>query len=142
MATMCTSTMWKANADVVTGNNIKQGKMIMSNETFLGFRRPDGRFGIRNYVLILPTSVCANKVAQDIARQVKGATWVNNDFGCCQVAGDARLTEKTLINVANNPNVGAIVVVGLGCEGAEPLRIAEEITAFGKPYHSGRGRHA
>ncbi|WP_186804005.1 UxaA family hydrolase, partial [Salmonella enterica] len=107
--------------------------MIMSNETFLGFRRPDGRFGIRNYVLILPTSVCANKVAQDIARQVKGATWVNNDFGCCQVAGDARLTEKTLINVANNPNVGAIVVVGLGCEGAEPLRIAEEITAFGKP---------
>ncbi|SUH38802.1 hydrolase, UxaA family [Salmonella enterica subsp. enterica] len=133
MATMCTSTMWKANADVVTGNNIKQGKMIMSNETFLGFRRPDGRFGIRNYVLILPTSVCANKVAQDIARQVKGATWVNNDFGCCQVAGDARLTEKTLINVANNPNVGAIVVVGLGCEGAEPLRIAEEITAFGKP---------
>ncbi|VEB62163.1 hydrolase, UxaA family [Salmonella enterica subsp. enterica] len=37
-------------------------------------------FGIRNYVLILPTSVCANKVAQDIARQVKGATWVNNDF--------------------------------------------------------------
>ncbi|SUH16971.1 hydrolase, UxaA family [Salmonella enterica subsp. enterica] len=113
MATMCTSTMWKVNADVVTGNNIKQGKMIMSNETFLGFRRPDGRFGIRNYVLILPTSVCANKVAQDIARQVKGATWVNNDFGCCQVAGDARLTEKTLINVANNPNVGAIVVVGL-----------------------------
>lgn len=102
----------------------------MSNETFLGFRRPDGRFGIRNYVLILPTSVCANKVAQDIARQVKGATWVNNDFGCCQVAGDARLTEKTLINVANNPNVGAIVVVGLGCEGAEPLRIAEEITAL------------
>lgn len=50
----------------------------MSNETFLGFRRPDGRFGIRNYVLILPTSVCANKVAQDIARQVKGATWVND----------------------------------------------------------------
>ncbi len=34
VATMCTSTMWKANADVVTGNNIKQGKMIMSNETF------------------------------------------------------------------------------------------------------------
>lgn len=49
------------------------------------------------------------------------------------MAGDARLTEKTLINVANNPNVGAIVVVGLGCEGAESLRIAEEITAFGKP---------
>lgn len=105
----------------------------MSKDTFLGYRRPDGSVGIRNYVLILPTSVCSNKVAQDISRQVNGSTWVNNDFGCCQVASDARLTEKTLINVAKNPNIGAIVVVGLGCEGAEPLRVAEEIQKAGKP---------
>ncbi|MEA0983917.1 UxaA family hydrolase, partial [Salmonella enterica] len=90
-------------------------------------------FGLHNFVMLLPTSCSATKGAQDVALKVKGATLVNNDFGCCQVAGDARLTEKTLINVANNPNVGAIVVVGLGCEGAEPLRIAEEITEFGKP---------
>ncbi|WP_261832176.1 UxaA family hydrolase [Leminorella grimontii] len=107
--------------------------MFMSNDTFPGYRRPDGSVGIRNYVLILPTSVCSNKVAQDISRQVKGSTWVNNTFGCCQVASDARLTEKTLVNVAKNPNVGAIVVVGLGCEGAEPTRIADEIEKIGKP---------
>lgn len=45
----------------------------MSNDTFPGYRRPDGSVGIRNYVLILPTSVCSNKVAQDISRQVKGS---------------------------------------------------------------------
>ena len=102
-------------------------------KTIKGYRRPDGSVGIRNYVLILPTSVCANKVAQDISAQVHGSTWLNNDFGCCQIAGDAALTEKTLINVARNGNVGAILVVGLGCEGAEPTHIAQEITTFGKP---------
>ncbi len=63
-------------------------------KTIKGYRRPDGSVGIRNYVLILPTSVCANKVAQDISAQVHGSTWLNNDFGCCQIAGDAALTEK------------------------------------------------
>lgn len=105
----------------------------MAKKTFKGYVRPNGSVGIRNHVLILPTTVCSNKVAQDIARQVKGAVWVNNTFGCCQIGADARLTEKTLVNVANNPNVGATVVVGLGCEGAEPLRVAESIQAFGKP---------
>lgn len=102
-------------------------------KTIKGYRRPDGSVGIRNYVLILPTSVCSNKVAQDISAQVHGSTWLNNDFGCCQIAGDAALTEKTLINVARNGNVGAILVVGLGCEGAEPTHITQEITKFGKP---------
>lgn len=101
--------------------------------TIKGYRRPDGSVGIRNYVLILPTSICSNKVAQDISSQVAGSTWVNNNFGCCQIANDASLTEKTLINVAKNGNVGAIVVVGLGCEGAEPTHISEEIAKFGKP---------
>ncbi|WP_411177258.1 UxaA family hydrolase (plasmid) [Klebsiella oxytoca] len=98
-----------------------------------GYRRPDGSVGIRNYVLILPTSVCSNKVAQDISAQVNGSTWVNNNFGCCQIANDAKQTEKTLINVAKNGNVGAIVVVGLGCEGAEPTNITTEIAKCGKP---------
>lgn len=105
----------------------------MSVRTFKGFARPDGSVGIRNNVLILPTSVCANKVARDIASQVLGAVWLNNSFGCCQIGADARQTEKTLINAAGNPNIGAIVVVGLGCEGAEPLRVTEAIKAFAKP---------
>lgn len=43
-------------------------------KTIKGYRRPDGSVGIRNYVLILPTSVCSNKVAQDISAQVHGST--------------------------------------------------------------------
>ncbi|QWA10955.1 UxaA family hydrolase [Sodalis ligni] len=101
--------------------------------TFKGYRRPDGSVGIRNHVLILPTSACSNKVARDISLQVKGAVWINNNFGCCQIASDAKLTVKTLINVAANGNVGAVVVVGLGCEGAEPTYVTDEIRKTGKP---------
>lgn len=101
--------------------------------TFKGYRRPDGSVGIRNHVLILPTSACSNKVARDISLQVKGAVWINNNFGCCQIASDAKLTVKTLINVAANGNVGAILVVGLGCEGAEPTYVTDEIRKTGKP---------
>ena len=83
--------------------------------------------------VILPTVVCSNKVANDIAREVLGAIWINNEVGCCQLGGDARLTYKTLVNAAGNPNIGAIVVVGLGCEGTQPSKVAESIKAFGKP---------
>ena len=99
---------------------------------FMGYRRDDGKVGIRNHVLILATSVCSNKVAEEIANKVTGCTHINNTFGCCQIGSDARLTNKTLINTALNGNVGAIVVVGLGCEGTEPDYIAKEIAKSGK----------
>lgn len=100
---------------------------------FNGYRRPDGKVGIRNYVLLLPTSVCATQVATEIANKVEGCTVVNNQFGCCQVAGDAKLTHKTVVNVGKHPNAGAVIVVGLGCEGVEPHKVAEELKETGKP---------
>lgn len=100
---------------------------------FYGYKRSDGKVGIRNYVLILPTSVCSTQVATEIADKVKGCTVVNNQFGCCQVAGDAKLTYKTVVNVGKNPNAGAVIVVGLGCEGVEPYKVSEELKSTGKP---------
>ncbi|MBR8700893.1 (2R)-sulfolactate sulfo-lyase subunit beta [Fusobacterium sp. DD29] len=100
---------------------------------FMGYKRKDGKVGIRNYVLILATSVCSNKLAQDISNAVEGTTHINNTFGCCQIASDARLTTKTIINTGIHPNVGAVLVVGLGCEGTEPLHVYEEIKKTGKP---------
>ncbi|WP_003544900.1 UxaA family hydrolase [Desulfotomaculum nigrificans] len=100
---------------------------------FKGYKRPDGKVGTRNYVLLLPTSVCSTQVATEIANKVKGCTVVNNSFGCCQVAGDAKLTYKTVVNVGKNPNAGAVIVVGLGCEGVEPHKVAEELKETGKP---------
>ena len=101
--------------------------------TFQGYRRPDGTVGIRNHVLILPTSVCAAQVAADIARRVRGCVAACHAYGCCQVGADARLTFRTLLTTAANPNVGAIVVVGLGCEGLEPLAMLQAVEGLGKP---------
>jgi len=101
--------------------------------TFQGYRRSDGKVGIRNHVLLLPTSVCAARVASDIARDVPGCVAACHAYGCCQVGADARLTFRTLVNTAANPNVGAIVVVGLGCEGLEPLSLLQAVEGLGKP---------
>ena len=51
-------------------------------ETFLGYKRPDGRVGVRNHVLILPASMCASDVARMVAAQVKNAVTFNNQLGC------------------------------------------------------------
>ncbi|SDZ15840.1 UxaA family hydrolase [Tindallia californiensis] len=99
---------------------------------FNGYRRSDGKAGIRNYVLLLPTSVCSTQVATEIATKVEGCTIINNQFGCCQVAGDAKLTYKTLVNAGKHPNAGAVIVVGLGCEGVEPHKVAKELKETGK----------
>ncbi len=101
--------------------------------TFQGYRRPDGKVGIRNHVLILPTSICAAQVAGEVTRGARGCVAACHAFGCCQVGADARLTFRTLLNIAANPNVGAIVVVGLGCEGLEPLAMIQAIEGLGKP---------
>ena len=100
---------------------------------FMGYRRKDGKVGIRNHVLVLATSVCSNKVAEDISRAVEGTTFINNTYGCCQLGVDFTLTRKTIINTCLHPNVGAVLVVGLGCEGLEPLDIYESIKESGKP---------
>jgi altronate dehydratase large subunit len=84
-------------------------------------------------VLILPTSICAAQVASDIARRVRGCVAACHAYGCCQVGADARLTFRTLLNTAANANVGAIVVVGLGCEGLEPLAMLQAVEGLGKP---------
>ena len=60
--------------------------------TFYGYRRPDGRVGVRNRVLILPASVCATDTARIIAQQVEGAISFNNQQGCSRVAPDQQLT--------------------------------------------------
>lgn len=100
---------------------------------FMGYRRKDGKVGIRNHVLVLATSVCSNKVAEDISRAVEGTTFINNTYGCCQLGVDFTLTRKTIVNTCLHPNVGAVLVVGLGCEGLEPLDIYESIKESGKP---------
>ncbi len=87
--------------------------------TFYGYKRPDGRVGVRNKVLILPASVCASDTTRIIAQQVEGAVTFNNQLGCSQVASDQQYTMDVMAGYAANPNVYGTVVVSLGCENCQ-----------------------
>lgn len=97
-----------------------------------GFRRANGTVGIRNHILVIPSSVCASETAARIASHVEGAVSVPNQHGCCQVGADLTQTINTLKNLGKNPNVAAVLVVGLGCEGVPAKEVAEEIAQTGK----------
>lgn len=94
---------------------------------FKGYRRPDGKVGIRNQVLILPSVVCANRVARGIAQSVAGAAWVEHQHGCTQLGVDAELTARVLVAHGTHPNVFGVIVAGLGCETIRAQDIAAEI---------------
>ncbi len=98
-----------------------------------GYRRPDGRVGFRNHVLILPTTVCSSSVAQKISQAVPGSISVPNSSGCGLLGKDREVYARTLVNTAGNPNVAATLVVGLGCEPVSAEIASAKIEKFGKP---------
>jgi arabinonate dehydratase len=98
--------------------------------TFLGLRRQDGRVGTRNFVLIVPTSMCASHEAQQISLMaelliynrekypnVDGVVAIPHNKGCgCQDGSNIEVMMRTLSNYADHPNVGGVVLMDLGCE--------------------------
>ena len=96
---------------------------------FWGYKRPDGRVGVRNKVLILPASVCASDTTRLIAQQVEGAVTFHNQNGCAQVASDQQLTMDVMAGYAANPNIYGTVVVSLGCENCQMDLVTEAIRA-------------
>lgn len=96
-----------------------------------GYRRPDGRFGIRNHVLLIPAMPYALPVARHISSLVRGTTVVTHLNGRGHATFDLEFTRKNLVGLADNPNVGAVLVVGFEPKGAAVL--AERIEALGKP---------
>jgi len=104
----------------------------MSN-TFSGYLRPDGSVGVRNHVLVLPTVACACHVAAQVSAAVPGSVGISHQHGCAQIGEDARVTFRTLAGTGANPNVGAVLVVALGCEQWAAEAFAGTIRAAGKP---------
>ena len=100
---------------------------------FMGWKRPDGRVGTRNYVAVIPSVFCAAKTAERIAAQVKGAICLRHPVGCVQVGFDFEMTARTLIAMGTHPNLAAVLVVGLGCERFKPQELYEGIKKSGKP---------
>ena len=98
----------------------------LTPKAFKGYRRPDGRVGVRNEIWIVPTVGCVNRNAELIARQalaqydamgaVDGIYAINHPHGCSQLGEDHRATQRILANLVNHPNAGAVLVLGLGCE--------------------------
>jgi len=99
---------------------------------FSGYRRPNGTVGVRNHVLVLPSVMCANHVVDRIGRRVPDVITIGHPTGCSQVGADFEQTKRTMAGFACNPNVGAVLVVGLGCETNESKALAAEIAARGQ----------
>lgn len=96
-------------------------------KTFWGYKRSDGRIGIRNHVLLLPCSVCASDTTRMIANKVEGTVTFNMQLGCSQLGKDFEYTLDTLAGFAANPNIYGTILVALGCENAQLKLVKEQI---------------
>ena len=94
---------------------------------FWGYRRAEGRAGIRNHVLILPTCVCGSESARIVASQVKGAVNIVFNTGCSDVQANTEMSQKVLTGFACNPNVYGVVIIGLGCETVGHKELREKL---------------
>ena len=99
---------------------------------FQGYRRPDGKGGTRNHVLVIPSVGCSQRTAQAIAQGLKGVTYLPNILGCGQMGEDPVLVKRTLVGFGANPNIFAVLIVGLGCEHLIPEEIGRGILPTGK----------
>ena len=101
--------------------------------TFQGYVRSNGKVGSRNLVAVIPSVICATDVAQAICLAVQGTVGFFHHQGCCQLPIDLKRVTDTLISLGCSPNVGAVLVVSLGCEGTDTERLVKEIADSGKP---------
>jgi (2R)-sulfolactate sulfo-lyase subunit beta len=103
----------------------------MTADTFFGYRRENGRVGVRNHVVILPLDDLSNAASEAVANNVKGTLALPHPYGRLQFGEDLDLHFRTLIGVGSNPNVAAVVVIGI--EPQWTNRIVEGIAKTGKP---------
>lgn len=101
-------------------------------QTFWGYRRDNGRVGVRNHVVILPLDDISNACAESVAKNVQGTLALPHHFGRLQFGRDLDLLFRTLIGIGSNPNVAAVVVIGIESSNWT-TKVAEGIAATGKP---------
>ena len=105
--------------------------MNLSNSTFFGYKRENGRVGVRNHVIILPVDDLSNAAAQAVESSIKGTMALPHPYGRLQFGADLDLHFRTLIGTGSNPNVAAVVVIGI--EDGWTSRVVEGIQKTGKP---------
>ena len=105
--------------------------MNLSNSSFFGYKRENGRIGVRNLVIILPVDDLSNAAAQAVESSIKGTMALPHPYGRLQFGADLELHFRTLIGTGSNPNVAAVVVIGI--EDGWSKKVADGIAATGKP---------
>lgn len=105
--------------------------IIDSNTTFRGYKRDNGRVGIRNHVVILPVDDISNAAVEAVANNIKGTIGIPHPYGRLQFGADLDLHFRTLIGTGCNPNVAAVVVIGI--EEGWTKKIVDAIATTGKP---------
>ncbi|MES9897556.1 MAG: UxaA family hydrolase [Sedimenticola sp.] len=103
----------------------------LNNATFLGYRRENGRVGVRNHVIILPIDDISNAAAEAVANNIKGSMALPHPYGRLQFGADLDLHFRTLIGTGANPNVAAVVVIGI--EDGWTQKVVDGIAKTGKP---------
>ncbi len=97
-----------------------------------GYQRSNGQVGFRNYVAILPSVGCANDIVNGLGHLYPNVLVLNHRQGCGQLGIDKEQSARTLAGLGKNPNIGAVLVVGLGCESITANYLANEIAKTGK----------
>ncbi len=105
--------------------------MASKDRTVLAYRRENGRVGVRNHVIILPVDDISNNCAEMVAGSIKGTLALPHAYGRLQFGEDLELFFRTMIGTGSNPNVAAVVVIGI--EPGWTQRIVEGIAKTGKP---------
>ncbi|MDR5750636.1 MULTISPECIES: UxaA family hydrolase [unclassified Caballeronia] len=105
--------------------------VISLDTTFRGFRRDNGRVGVRNHVIILPVDDLSNAAAQALESNIKGTMALPHPYGRLQFGADLDLHFRTLIGAGSNPNVAAVIVIGI--EEGWTKRVVDGIAKSGKP---------
>ena len=105
--------------------------VIQLDTTFRGYRRDNGRVGVRNHVIILPVDDLSNAAAQAVENNIKGTMALPHPYGRLQFGADLDLHFRTLIGAGSNPNVAAVIVIGI--EEGWTKRVVDGIARSGKP---------
>ena len=107
---------------------------MSTNNSFYGYRRENGRVGVRNYVAILPVDDISNAACESVAANIHGTLALPHAYGRLQFGEDLDLHFRTMIGTGSNPNVAACIVIGI--EPGWTQQIVDGIAATGKPVAS------
>ena len=105
--------------------------MSLSNGSFFGYRRENGRVGVRNHVALLPVDDISNAACEAVASHIKGTIALPHSYGRLQFGEDLALHFRTMIGTGSNPNIAACIVIGI--EPGWTKQIVDGIAKTGKP---------